>query len=199
MPAGPSTLDINHATGAAWQKPCHASEPPVSFYPTPRPTFIGVLPDGDEGIRQTLRTMVAIARQAKKDPAIRQVAAKLVRNLPQYDVSAAVRALQGFVRDTIRYTGDIDQVETVQWPQATLEMGIGDCDDKALLLGVLLLSIGIPARFIAIGINGSTKIDHVLVEARLGSAKNWYPLETIKPVPAGWKPKNISRGMVAHV
>ncbi len=170
----------------------------MSLYPSPRPQTIGMLPSGQAGIAATLKVMVKLAREYKKDPGVREVATRLVRNLPQYDVMAEVRALHAFVRDGIRYTGDIRGVETVQTPKATLELGVGDCDDKSLLLAALLESINRPARFVAVGINGGP-FSHVLTETRVGRVGRWLPLETIKPVTAGWSPQNVTSKMFAHV
>ena len=140
--------------------------------------------------------MVTLARQGKKDAGIRQLAASLVRDLPQYDRLGEIKALHAFVRDHVRYTNDPRGVEMVQTPQATLEMGVGDCDDKSTLLAALLESIGRPARVVAIALGGRD-LSHVLVETHL--TKGWMPLETIKDVEAGWYPKGVTRRMVLHV
>jgi transglutaminase-like putative cysteine protease len=154
------------------------------------------LPSGTPGIAATLKIMVRLARQYKKDVGVREVAGNLVRSLPQYDNTGAVKALHAFVRDCIRYTGDIAGVETLQTPKATLELGVGDCDDKSLLLGALLQSINLPARFVAIAMNDGA-YSHVLVETRRGT--RWIPLETIRPVEVGWFPPNVTKKMIAHV
>jgi len=150
-------------------------------------------------VKATLQTMVKLARQFKADPGIRQVAASLVRDLPQYDTVGEVRALHAFVRDAIRYTNDMRGIELLQTPKATLEMGVGDCDDKSTLLAALLESIGRPARFVAVAMKPSTDFSHVYVETRLGHAGRWTALETIKPVSVGWSPANVVKRMVAHV
>jgi transglutaminase-like putative cysteine protease len=142
--------------------------------------------------------MVKLAREFKKDIGVREVAGNLVRNLPQYDGMGEVRALHHFVRDSVRYTGDIAGVETLQTPKATLELGVGDCDDKSLLLAALLKAINRPARFVAIAMNGG-EFSHVLVETRAGKAGNWIPLETIRPVEPGWFPPGVTKKMIAHV
>jgi transglutaminase-like putative cysteine protease len=159
---------------------------------------LGVVPSGREGIKLTLQAMSRITREFKKDAGVREVAARLVRKIPQYDNAAAIRALHAFVRDCIRYTGDISEVETLQTPKATLELGIGDCDDKSILLASLLEAIGEKTRFIAVGFGEGSGYSHVLVEVRRGPGIKWVPLETIKPVEAGWGPANIKRRMVAH-
>jgi transglutaminase-like putative cysteine protease len=160
---------------------------------------LGILPSGSAGTAATLKEMVKLARQYKKDVGVRQVAAQLVRDLPQYDKLGEIRALHAFVRDSIRYTGDIRGVETLQTPKATLEMGVGDCDDKSTLLAALLESIGTPARFVALCMNGAGNFSHVLAEARYGPPGKWMPLETIRPVDAGWYPASVTKKMIAHV
>jgi transglutaminase-like putative cysteine protease len=170
----------------------------MNLYPAPRPMTLARIPNGREGIKRTLQAMSRITRVFKKDAGIREVAASLVRDLPQYDTVGEVKALHAFVRDSIRYTGDISKVETLQTPKATLEMGIGDCDDKSILLASLLESIGRPTRFVAVGFGSGGGHSHVLVEVRAGGAGKWVPLETIKPVEAGWGPAGVTRRMVAH-
>lgn len=170
----------------------------LNYYPAARPMTLGLLPSGAAGVSATLTAMVKLARQFKKDAGVREVAASLVKNLPQYDDAAAVMALHAFVRDGIRYTSDIDGVETVQTPKATLELGIGDCDDKSLLLATLLASIGKKTRFVAIGMQGRP-LSHVLTEVRMGRRGRWMPLETIRPVGPGWSPPGVTSKMIAHV
>ena len=169
----------------------------MNLYPSPRPYTLGLVPDGPAGIAATLKAMVKIAREGKKDPGVRQLAASLVRDLPQYDRLGEIKALHAYVRDAVRYTNDIKGVELLQTPAATLQMGVGDCDDKSILLGSLLESIGRPARFVAIALGANPNFSHVLTETRYG--KGWMPLETIKPVEAGWYPRGVTKRMVAHV
>lgn len=158
---------------------------------------LGVLPSGDAGVADTLKIMRKLARDGRKDPLIIEQAGRLVRDLPQYDKAGEVKALHAFVRDSIRYTSDPVSLELVRTPRAILQMGVGDCDDKSTLLAALLLAIGLPARFVAVALSPSRSFSHVLVETRRG--KGWIPLETIKPVEAGWGPPNVTRRMVIHV
>lgn len=170
----------------------------MNFYPPPRPMTLARIPSGREGIKATLHAMSRLVRQFKKDVGVRELASKLVRTVPQYDRVGAVRALHAFVRDHIRYTDDPTRVEWVQTPRATLELGTGDCDDKATLLAALLESIGRPTRFAAVGFTEGGGLSHVLVEIVAGRSGKWVPLETIVPVEAGWGPAGVKRVMVAH-
>jgi transglutaminase-like putative cysteine protease len=155
------------------------------------------LPEDAEGVRQTLYLMRALALRYMTNLEIRHQAASLVGGLQQKDFSGEVKSLHAFVRDHIRYLRDIDGVETVQTPDKTLSLGYGDCDDKALLLATMLKSIGHPARFIAIGTGAPGKFSHVFVDTLVG--RQWIPLETTEPVPAGWSPPKITSSMIVPV
>lgn len=155
---------------------------------TAPPSVLMELPQGIAGTRRTLALMVAMARQGKTDPLVRQTAVNLTNNLKQKDWNAEVAALHAFVRDKIRYLRDVRGVETLQTANYTLRNRSGDCDDKSVLLAALLESITHPARFVAVGFRDSGSCDHVFVETRVGNRGPWMALETTEPVPPGWSP-----------
>jgi Transglutaminase-like enzymes, putative cysteine proteases len=170
----------------------------TSLYPLAVPHRLAGIPSGVDGVRATLAEMVKMTRLYKKDIGIINLARKLITNPPLKLASERLSRLQAFVRDKILYVPDpLDGPELVQTPKRTLEIGTGDCDDKATLLAALLTSIGIPVRFRAVGFDNGP-YSHVLVQARLG--RGWHDLETILDnVRAGWGPPNTTRNMVAHV
>lgn len=158
------------------------------------PYLRGELPRGQAAARRTLRIMRHMVRECKTDLALRNLAMELVKHLPQRDIAGQARVLQAWVRDRIRYIGDIDGVETLHTPRQIVKQGQGDCDDKSLLLATMLASIGHKTRFVALGYGPA--VSHVLVETRIG--KNWVPLETTENVGAGWYPSNIKSRMIVH-
>lgn len=139
--------------------------------------------------------MKRIALVYKKRLAIRQLAANLVNDLPPKAYAAEVERLFNYVKNNIRYTRDVYEVETLQTPDKTLEFGYGDCDDMVLLLATLLLAIGHPVRFVAMGMEPG-RFSHVFLETKIGA--DWVALETTEPVGVGWEPKGKSK-MVVHV
>jgi transglutaminase-like putative cysteine protease len=159
-------------------------------------TFLGQLPNGAQGTRSTLQAMSGLVRQYKKPGSLTWTAAHdLVRPLAPKDFRAEVRALHEFVRDHIRYVRDTHGVETVQTPDATLDIGQGDCDDKATLLAALLGAVGHPSRFLAVGTRpGAYK--HVFVQTPLGG--QWVSLDPTMQVPIGWNPQNVGSVMIAN-
>lgn len=164
------------------------------------PTFarLASIPDGDAGVGATLRLMRECVHDAivSSTQRVRECAISLVSQLPERHWIGEIRACHAFVRDGIRYTQDAEDYETVQTPEKTLEYKTGDCDDKATLLAALLKSIGHPARFVAVGINGGN-FSHVLVETKVSD--KWIAAETILPKPLGWYPPDATSRYVLKV
>lgn len=175
-------------------------EPPAS---QTRATLRG-LPPGPSGTVETLRLMRNMVRDAIRSPrqVVREKALQLVASLPPRQWFAQIRALHEFVRDEIRYVRDPVDLETVATPEKTLELRAGDCDDKSTLLAALLIAIGHPARFAALGFNRGP-FSHVLVETQIRNsgedARDWLPLETIIERDAGWYPQGVTSRYVLKV
>lgn len=165
---------------------------------TPRPSVLGDLPPGSAGTRATLDLMRRLVAQYKRSDAVRSVALSLVRGLQPKNYTAEVRALFEYVRDHIRYVRDVIGIETLQTPDATLELEAGDCDDKSTLLAALLASIGHRTRFVAVGYSSPGAFQHVYVETLIG-ADRWVPLDaTVSHATVGWAPRPPVSRMVIH-
>ena len=153
------------------------------------------IPDGAQGIKQTLKIMCGLVRKYKTALPVRILAQKLTQRLSQKNYKAEAKTLHEFVRDKIRYVRDVRGVETLQTPIKTLQFGSGDCDDKAILVASLLESIGHPTRFIACGFN-NMGFSHVYVESKIGD--KWIGVECTEPWALGRVPPNITSKMYRH-
>ncbi len=150
----------------------------------------GPLPSGHAGTRVTLELMRELARRGSTDPEVRELALAIVARVPAHQPAAELDALFRYVRDRIRFTNDPVGVELLQDPRTTLRLGAGDCDDRAVLLAALMLSIGICAdlRFRVIGVDPlrPREFSHVYLVARVGGTD--VPLDpTFGSTPAGWE------------
>ena len=96
------------------------------------------------------------------------------RGLAQKDFAGEARRVFMFVRDEIRYIRDIDGVETLHAADWVLRLRAGDCDDKAILLAALLLSIGHTVRFKAVAFDPGD-FSHVWTQDCLGG--QWVDME----------------------
>lgn len=150
------------------------------------PVTLHGIPDGVEGVRVTLAHMAQLARDWRHRPEVTETARAIVGAVPEKNHVLEMMTLFEWVRDRIRYTMDSNAVERLQTPDYTLRVRQGDCDDKSILLAALLESIGIPARFVAVGF-APDQFEHVYVEAAPGFDE-WIALDSTERVPAGWAP-----------
>ena len=107
---------------------------------------------------------------------------RLTANLAHKDYRGEACACLAYVRDQIRYVRDPASAEQLSPPDWVMRIGAGDCDDKAILLGSLLASIGHPARFIAVAFEPEAW-SHVWVQDRIGG--RWVDLEPTEPIGCG--------------
>lgn len=135
---------------------------------------------------QTLGVMRDLVSAAKTDMRVRQAAIGLTFNLPAKDQAAEVSALFAYVRDCIRYTRDIHDVETISEPAFVLSQMVGDCDDKTVLLCALAESIGYPTRFVVAGYHDPRIFEHVYCQIFFNDA--WVDADATEPHPLGWAP-----------
>lgn len=155
------------------------------------------IPGGDAGIRSTLYIMRDLVREYRKTPQIRDLAKRITVRCHGKDYRCELESLHKWVRDAIKYQRDVADVETVQTPDKTLADKSGDCDDKCVLLGALLQSIGHPARFVAVAFRAGAPFSHVFLESPLGGY--WRACEVTEPWPLGAKPAGIARHMFVKV
>jgi transglutaminase-like putative cysteine protease len=146
------------------------------------------LSEGPTGTAETLDAMVRLTKVYRSTLPIRQLAERIINTIPGKSYYEEVMAVRDWVRDNIRYTQDVYDVETLQTPLALLNSRQGDCDDQAMLVGALLQSIGKPIRYRAIGLQAD-QYDHVYAETRAFGSGPWISVETTENVPLGWQPQ----------
>lgn len=170
----------------------------MNLYPVVPPHALVGIPSGVAGVRETLRSMVRLTKEGRRDVGVIQLARQLTLSLPARDYRGQIHRLFHWVKQHIRYVNDPREVETISTAAATLKMACGDCDDMSVLLASLLEALGHPTRFAAYGF-GNGPYSHVLVETRLGESL-WLSLDpTVASSTVGWKPPKATRLMLAHV
>lgn len=126
--------------------------------------------------------MAEIAREGSRDFNIRALAIEIVGEPLQKDYASEAKRLLKFVRDHIRYIRDTYSAEVLQYPQVTLGQNGGDCDDKCILLGALLASVGHAVRFIGMA-QIADRFSHVWVQVNIDG--KWVDLEPTEPIGYG--------------
>lgn len=142
--------------------------------------------DGLPGIRQTLGIMRRFVVAGRVHPAIRQAAASIVFLTPEKQQHAECAALFEFVRDHIRYTQDVHEVETLTTPDKTLALGYGDCDDQTTLLCALFEAVGYPTRFVVASYDDPRVFEHVYCQVCADGA--WIDCDPTEQQEFGWAP-----------
>ena len=163
--------------------------------PTPRLSGqIVALSDGMRGVEQTLGTMRALVNQYRTDLDIRQTATATIFLTPEKNQLAEAQALFDLVQHGIRYTRDINGVETISTPLMTLQGRIGDCDDQVVLLATLLEAVGYPTRFVVAGYNVPGQLEHVYLQVLLDG--QWIDMDPTEQHPMGWAaPRAVAYGV----
>lgn len=140
----------------------------------------------------------------KRSARIRQIASEILTGkdasgnwtVPERDWNAEIAAAFGYVRDKIRYTRDIHDVELFQKPERTLDLGIGDCDDLTILLGSILGNIGYPLRARVIS-TGAADYHHVYLMAGVPPHQEppdeWIALDASRAEGPGWEVEGITK------
>jgi len=119
-----------------------------------------------QGVAPLCRVALAndIAYRASWEPWLRAVAYRAAgsvwTNLPRRGPGAIAR----WVRRHIRYAKECPGIELLQGPRATLSVGVGDCDDLAILWSALCQSIGLPAEVGGVGRFGEYPIHAIGVD-----------------------------------
>jgi len=145
--------------------------------------------DGRAGAFQTIRLMRQLVRAYKVTPEMRQAATNLVFYTGPKDDIGEITAIFNFVRDGIRYTRDIHDVETISTPDKTLAQKLGDCDDKSTLFATLCEAVGYPVRFVLAGYHDD-QFEHVYAQVFIYQLGEWIEADTTEDEPLGYAPPN---------
>lgn len=154
------------------------------------PVTYSVLSDGTRGTDETVQMMTKLSMgiYGSRSTKIRALAINILTKaaVPEKQYEQEMVAIHNWVRDKIRYTRDVAGQETLLTPEETAFNSLaGDCDDKSILEAALLGSIGIPTRFVVVGVDQIT-FSHVYLQAR--PRTEWISLDPImKDKPAGWE------------
>lgn len=142
------------------------------------------LSEGDKGIYETAEKMVEMIRTESTTYYVRQWAEVIIQDVPERDKWGEVKALYNFVKEHIRYTRDMIEMEYIQGPTYLLskigsgETALGDCDDSTVLLLSLLRTIGFMVRVKLTGYAPSEEFTHVYGEVLIDE-HGWVPVDTI--------------------
>ena len=130
------------------------------------------LGDGLQGNMQTISFMSKVAKEKAGHPVVRAFATKILQiyNTPSHQYKDEALNIGEFVQKHVRYVRDPRDHELLQDPVMMIEQidkqgfTSGDCDDMALLIATLLLSVGHNPLFRTVRYqNDSGNYNHIYV------------------------------------
>ena len=98
-----------------------------------------------------------------------------------------------WVRDHIEFRGE--HGETLQSPEATINLQAGDCDCQSVLMAALLESLGFETDFKTVALRDSPdELSHVYVVVKDKRTGQWLPVDTtVQTAYPGWEPPEMVR------
>lgn len=155
---------------------------------------------GKKPLKETMVRIFEILDEERPNPYLISIAREIVSRCPRsaddpnFSKCRIIRMynyVKGNVKSGgIRYEYDPLDIEYVTFPSRMIEYiendranstnkAAGDCDDHAILLAALLLSVGIPARFKVISQDKNSDYHHIYIEAFDQNLNQWIPLDAI--------------------
>lgn len=158
------------------------------------------LANGARGNLKTVDYMIKIARKVSGHPEVRQLAENILsyyNTKDMYYLDESI-AIGDYVKKFVRYVRDPNGIEMLTDPLTMIDKlkrneAKGDCDDMALLIATLLLSIGVQPYYAIVKYNKSSRgFNHIyviVVEKNLNSKKRRrLPIDAIaKDFPIGYE------------
>ncbi|MEM4244700.1 MAG: transglutaminase-like domain-containing protein [Candidatus Nanoarchaeia archaeon] len=137
--------------------------------PSNIPPLDSVLADAPQGNYSFRLQSISDVRSLQVSPFMKHVSGKVASSCSEVSDVCYSKAFFYFVRDNIVYVPD-PKIDYVESPEAVLLAGSSDCDGQAVLLAMLLKSVGITSRI-------ALTYDHSYVQVYLPGAISSYKSE----------------------
>lgn len=127
---------------------------------------------------QSPKIVARLIVQGSKNPVVRDFTINLIkdRGIAPYPFSlSGVNAIYEFVNQEITYVKDINRVETYFTAENVLKFKYGDCDDKVILAGAMLRSIGMDICIVIIDMLNQKSYEHIFLLVSVNG--KWIPFD----------------------
>jgi predicted transglutaminase-like cysteine proteinase len=166
---------------------------------TPLPNLGKITSFRGETARDRVMTMFIYVAKSLRDPLARTIVADAIRGCPSRDDWCEIQAIYWIVRNHLRYTSDVRDIDTYQTLRRMWTQGIADCDDFTIAYITTLMSAGFRAGAKIIAQDGQV-FNHVyaVVEMPKGEVtaanRRIVPLDgTVPSAIPGWEPDKSQR------
>lgn len=128
--------------------------------------------------RDAVKIVARLIIEGSKNDKVRNFTISLLRDkgIPLYPFSYnAVNAIYEFVNKNVEYVKDIRRIETHYTAEKILENLYGDCDDKVIIAGSMLRTIGMDICICLMDLNNKKSYDHIFLLVLLNG--KWVPFD----------------------
>jgi len=132
-------------------------------------------------IKQSLAIIEELTREYSIHPEIRKIVSSLISSCKDRDYDCYIRKIVCYIKSKVKYVNDPPKTEVFQSPLRTLDYGMGDCDDHAILTATLLRAVGFKVK-VVLGAPYGNRYDHVYVKV-LHPNKGWLTIDTTSSNP----------------
>ncbi len=151
------------------------------------------------------KALWAFVDQWTGNPLLVDFTAKLIKlmNVPERNEQALVRAIQKFAQYKVKFFRE--KPERFASPLRTIVWGIGDCDDKSVLIASILRTFRLPVklkfiRYESLQKDGTVKkVSHVYPLVKING--KWTAVESVHKWPLGVDPEQraLAKGLRPEV
>lgn len=163
------------------------------------------LPIGDFGTYLTLAMMRAMVLREFLSPMVRLTATNIVAGIGGQDGTEQAHLIREWLESHTEFLRDPDAIEMLHGPvwqiaQVMKQQRVYvDCDDVAMLAAALGKSIGLRARFVAVGFGlANAPYRHVWTELSQRGVNAWVDMDVTRPAQ-GLPFRQISRSVTIDV
>lgn len=176
--------DVRFVTGRAREAPALESNTDGGITTTHRRS-------AEMPIDERVASIQAMIFRAISSGPMRKLALQITSSCEARDKMCEATAIDSWVRQNIRYTGDIgdvmipgigtESIDVFQSPARTIEFGGGDCDDHAGVVCCLLALNGINSFLVVTSETKSDDWSHIYGAAKIDGKNQLVALDTTLP------------------
>lgn len=148
----------------------------------------------DHDTDDTLQAMIDYAQSGRLDPKIMDLAEMITAEIHPEDHRSQMIAILNWInanmtfveddQEAARLFGTTGDVELVKGPSSVLETRRYDCDCIATFIAALIMSLGIPARFVVVGFSsfemtGPEGLEHVYAQGYDNATGSWLIIDPV--------------------
>ena len=150
------------------------------------------VPDGNEGVRQSMTRLAVVIRHGSYTSLVRAWAVTMAGAAGPERGVEIVERLTTWVRGRMRYSPDPPEMERITTPAALLEEigrlghAVGDCDEYVSLLGGLLGALGLQVELVLLSTDADQQYRHVTLAVYLPDGAR-VPVDVSSEFAVGWE------------